>query len=795
MQASEPFLPFSHNLLYKPLRFDDKLDFIRKIIPIDEKTRFLVDANHNFHLKAENEESASLQFPLPPYAHNTNPRVLYSVDYLDLYRYLYKKKTPSGFDEREEKYIQLSYLGDYKLAVQLDKRDPVVILDLHKPQNSPLVLEDVFGAECLISVCNGCIAWYERNTNLVILYHYILRKRKILNFTKLVIERLHCLKDHVIVAIADYSLEVLDYSRNKVIKSVCFVNGCYHVRPDYAIHEEGNIISYIDEGYIHVCKTKKGKIEWENHYDFGDYDEESDYVFITHNLIALESFDEVDILLLDSQNFSLHTKIQHPRLGFSDTQSLGARCCEASSGRSYVESIHYLGGNSFGIIEILCGPYRYFHGQQRLTQFSLKNLKTEDVVNQQPGVDSITFELSKSILFEEFRDPVRVIDILDENLAMLITEKTRVFRVNLKENSVKYIAELSGLVKQKKRDDEVRNIDKFFALSENKVAVSTKINSSYSVRIVIISLEMRRAEWNSAHYEEDDDTDEEDEFCFFDMIKVEPSRILVSYREIENNRVSYKIGKLRPSNDQEDFGKFGFYEYDMQQRNDEVFDRLWNFEGSSLVAMRHGEKNLSFLDLTTKRIEKEFFAGKYLPMNEIGGNGICDVKLIQKDVICISVRTTFYPALAILIYNVQTEELLTQVKANQDIIGIIRQCYWEQGIMRTMERMVIFGSDNSFGNRLDVKPLQEMIRQKRDSLDISYNFGFQPSISSRNFKPLLGKGDQFLICENFHHRNFVCILKSPNFKIECIRILKKAVGNAYHKYLYKDVVDMIFGVR
>lgn len=163
--------------------------------------------------------------------------------------------------------------------------------------------------------------------------------------------------------------------------------------------------------------------------------------------------------------------------------------------------------------------------------------------------------------------------------------------------------------------------------------------------------------------------------------------------------------------------------------------------------------------------------------------------------ICISVRTTFYPALAILIYNVQTEELLTQVKANQDIIGIIRQCYWEQGIMRTMERMVIFGSDNSFGNRLDVKPLQEMIRQKRDSLDISYNFGFQPSISSRNFKPLLGKGDQFLICENFHHRNFVCILKSPNFKIECIRILKKAVGNAYHKYLYKDVVDMIFGVR
>ncbi len=796
----QPFLPFSHNLLYKPLRFDDKLDLIRKVIPIDEKTCFLIDSNHNFHLKTyfnEDEESASIQFPLPPYAHNTNPRVLYSVDYLNLYHYLYKKKISVGLDKRKAKDLQITYLGNHKLAVQLDKTNPVVILDLHMPKNSPVRLEDVYGVECLISVGDCCMAWYERNTNLVILYHYILRKRKVLNFSKANIEKLHCLKDHVIVAIADYNFEILDYSRNKVIKSICFANSCDLVRPYYAIHQEGNIISYVDEGEIHVCKTKKGRIEWENYFDFKEDYQGRNFVFIAHNLIALARSDEVQILLLDSQNFSLHTTIQYPQMGYTETARLGAQCCGWAREESHVESIHYLGDNSFGIVEILCGQYRYVHGQQRLTQFSLENLKMENPLNRQPGVESITFELKKSILFEEFRDPVGAIDILDENLAMFITERARVFRVNLKDYSIEYLAELNGILREQ-GENKIRKIDKFFALSENRVAVSTRIDSSFEVKIVILSLETRgRAEWNSTHYEEDDDTDDEDGFTFFDIIKVGPERILVSYKTMENDRAVYKIGKLRPSRDQEDFGKFGFFEYEMQQRTEVNFDRLWNLEGSALVAMRHGSKTsyLSFLNLATKEIEKELDAGKYFSANQISKYGICDAKSVQKDLICISLNMTFYPEFGILIYNIQTEELLTKFESDQNIIGTIRQCYWEQDIMRAMERMVIFGSDNPCGNRLAIKSLQDITRQKKGStIKIYYNMGFEPSIGSQNFKALGKRGNQALICENYHHRNFICILKAPNFKLECLRVLQREVGNSYHEYIYRDVVNMIFGV-
>ncbi len=79
MRISEPFLPFTRDLLCKRIRFDDKLDLIDKIIPVDDKTCLLIDRVRNFHLKAyspEDEDAVSLQFPLPPYARNNNPNVL-----------------------------------------------------------------------------------------------------------------------------------------------------------------------------------------------------------------------------------------------------------------------------------------------------------------------------------------------------------------------------------------------------------------------------------------------------------------------------------------------------------------------------------------------------------------------------------------------------------------------------------------------------------------------------------------------------------------------------------------------
>lgn len=76
-----------------------------------------------------------------------------------------------NLDRGRTKYIQFVYLGDYKLAVQLNQDIPVTILDLHEPKNPPVILQDVCGVKNLISMGNGCLAWYEKSTSLVILYN------------------------------------------------------------------------------------------------------------------------------------------------------------------------------------------------------------------------------------------------------------------------------------------------------------------------------------------------------------------------------------------------------------------------------------------------------------------------------------------------------------------------------------------------------------------------------------------------------------------------------------------------
>jgi len=781
------------------LRFDDQLDLIEKIVPIDEKACFLIDASQNFHLKAyskEDEASVSLQFPLPPYARNRNPKVIYSVDYLDLSRYIYKKRISVGpFGERKSRHFEFAYLGDFKLAVQLGKSNPVAVLDLHRPETSPIILEDVENVECLISVGNGCMAWYERRTNLVILYHYISRKRKILNYTKLMIEKLRCLKDNVIIAISDNNLEMLDYAKNRIIKAVGFVNKCYHCTPDFAIHQEGNIVSYLDEGYIYVCKTEKGKIVWENHYDFNEYSEEEKYIFIAHNLIAINSFYEVHILLLDSQNFSLHSKIEKPRLGIPYTPRVSARCCEDARQRSHVSSIHFLGENSVGILEILCGPNRLLHGQQRLSQFRLENLKIEDKLNQQPSVESIRFDLSKNILFEEYRDPVRAVDIVDESSAMFITERGRIFRANLKDNSVEQVVELAGLLKQRE-GSEIIKIDKFFVMAENRVAIVTREHDPPLVRMVIYSLETRSTDWDSKDYEESDWRDDDEAFSFFDMVRLSPRKLVLSYERMEDNTATYKLGKLVPSKAEDQYEKFELSDYDIEKANGVFFDRIWSIEDSDLLAARHAEKvfQLSFFNLNKRKFKKKLDFGNMFPATNTSNKGVQDIRSAHQTLLCIKLKTTDYES-PILVYNVKTRQLVNKIADNQDILGTIRQCYrGEEGILQTMEKMIIFGPTRHYSNGLALEPMEGLMIKKSDPIEISYKFDSSSCVAPRNFKSL-PSADKALFAENMHHKNFICILKSPNFKIECLRILQKACGNAYHKYLSKDVVDMIFGIK
>ena len=807
MQTSEPFLPFSQNLLCRRIRFDDKLDLVDRIIPIDDKTCLLIDRTHSFHLKSyspDDEETIAKQFPLPPYAKNSNPNVLYSVDYMDLYYYLNKKKISQvdvedyiyHLDRDRTKYIQFVYLGDYKLAVQLGKSNLVCVIDLRKPDHPPVILHDVFEVRGLVSVSNSCLAWYEKRTGLVFLYHYFSEKRKVLKFCERKTKGLYSLKDHVIIAVSKQYLEILDYSKNKVIKSVGFVNS--EVIPYVVVSPEGNIISYLDGKMIHILKTEKGKIKWKNHYDLKDYSPYSKYVFINQNLIALETPNAIHILLLDSQSFSLHTVIQHPWLGFLETSGLEYRCCERACKRGFVMNINSLGNNSFAVVECVCKGQHFLHGQQRMTMFCLENLKEEDLSGNIPNVLSITFQMRRSIILEEFRDPVRVIDVLNgEGFALFITERGVIYRVNLKSYSVEDAVELSGLLLHS--GVEMRKIDKFFALSGNIVAITTKIDSSPYARIMIFSLETRTVEWDSrdATSAVGEDGVIEEDFSFYDVVKLNPNQMFVSYNTRKNNTTLYKVGDITCNNDSQGEEKYSLFEYNVRNLTEgAIFDRLWSLEESRLVAMRHGENvfNLSFLDPSQDevKITKRFSAEKYFSVINVHIWGILDVKSINKDVICLQIKMNTLE-FVVLVYNIETGDLLNQIETEYNMIGTIRRCYREAGVLHNLEKMMIFGYFAFVENGLCFESVKDLMSKNVEPKEV-VDLGLGLCVTSRNFKPL-ARRNHALIYENDHHKNFVCILKSPNFKLECLRILRRSIGNAYHKYVYKDVVDMIFGTQ
>ena len=55
------------------------------------------------------------------------------------------------------------------------------------------------------------------------------------------------------------------------------------------------------------------------------------------------------------------------------------------------------------------------------------------------------------------------------------------------------------------------------------------------------------------------------------------------------------------------------------------------------------------------------------------------------------------------------------------------------------------------------------------------------------------KKDQlYLGYEGDHNKNFVCLFRLKNYRVECLRVVKRALESHYHNYLFKSVIDFIF---
>ncbi len=589
-------------------------------------------------------------------------------------------------------------------------------------------------------------------------------------------------------------IEILDYAKNKVIKSICFINDA--LIPDVVVHSEANIISYLEGFCIHICKTEKGRIKWENYYQFKEYDEFATYRFIAHNLIAIKTGHKIDILFIDSKSVALHTVIQHPLIGFLSEPGLEYICCESACKDGNIWGIHPLGNNRFGIVECVCSEKFYSHGQQRVSVFKLENLQiqAENVTGQLPSVDSIKFTISKSIIFEEFRDQVKALDVFDDHtFGMFITEKGRLFRIDLKDYSIKHIMELKGLVK---RDGlEIKTIDKLLMMAEDRVIITIKTDSSPYSRIVILALDSLQVDFDSDVLKEE--TEEEGEYKFYDVVKMRPNRTLVSFKKKRNGETLYNLGGFYDDY-QGEYDGYSFGEYGLPRRDQIMFDRLWHLEGF-LIAMRHGENvfHLSFLDLTSPQTvnflrKKKFQAQKFVSVSNSRTGEILDVRSINKDIVCIQIKLNDDET-EILVYNIETEKVLNKIKSKVGIIGPITHGYEEDGIWRNMQKMMIFGDYKTTSSGIVLKPVKDVIDEKLDDMESSaVIYGF--CITARNFKTLKAQ-DRAQIYESDHHKNFICVLKSPKFKFECLKVMEEAIGNIYHKYIEKNVFEMIFGVN
>jgi len=806
MQLSKEYLPFWSNLTSKRLKFDNKLDLIEQIIFLDDNSYMLIDRAKNYHIITSNKVyGCSENYEVPSYGENSNPNVDYSVDYINLYHYIYQRKISSKcmedycfhIDQVRKKYIQFVYLGDYKIAIQLNSYDPVAIINLNYVGKRPVILEKVYGTKCLIKVNENLIAWYERRNNSVFLYAISSKKRKLLNFTKLKIKGLYSIDENVIIASSKSNIEILDYSRNKIIKSINLINE--NEEPFVAVHAQNNIISFLQGGCIYVYKIEKGQIKWENYFDLKEHKNTfSSYKFIESGYFVTEVKGNIHIFSISSHNFSLVTVLQTPWTGVTESTGLMLYCCERANKKGFIMDIESNGGSEFVIIECYCQGLHLLHGLQRITKFSGHLKDTEDKLNSPLLTGTSLFskyDFTSKLLFEEYRDPVAAIDVLNGDSAMFITERGRLFEINLKTFVISYVTEMGGLIIHK--GYEMRYIDKLYALDNNLAMISLKTKNSTFVRIILFSLKTKTIHWDSNDVKKyTRGFEKDDELSFYDVIKMSQNNIVLSYNKRNNRITTYQIAELIiPLNDENTSNEedYVFQELIIVDNTlNPFFDKLWHLS-DSLIAMRQVKNvfRLSFLNCLTQEIQSEFRIDKYHSVINVHLWGIIDVKYLQKDIISVHVKMNTHEFFN-LIYNIEKQELLNQIKTEHSLIGVINHSEKiGHGKFINMAKTALFGYYGFVDNGLLLKRVKDIIDEEKVKKIEIRNEEFGICINPKNFCSVAQK-NLSIVYEGDHNKNYVCVMRSVNFKVELLRVLKKGLGENYHRYVYKYLVEAVF---
>jgi len=792
MSASEDFTPFWENLTFHRVKYDYSVELIEKIIPVGYGHYLAIDRLRNYHLLIYEEDSFLPKYPIPPYAETKNPRVVYSVDYDKLYSFIYQKKmSQKCYDnylshiDSKEKYVFHVLIGEDLLAVQFNKYDPLVLIRLRDNNNHIEILPSISGVKHLVKVSPWSFAYYSRRHNRTFLYNWRVNKMKKLNFSALHVKDLLAVKDDIIVAVFRGYIEMLNYKTNKIIRSFTFTDN--REIPFVAAHYDSNMISFISGDYIYVFEIENGHIKWENKYEYLEHSEDPfEYKFLSQTHIIAEIKSSLYIFLLTPHRFNLLTVLQQPWIGNGSPSGSYYKCCSRATRKSFQIFIEILNDNYFFVAESYCKGKQVYHGLQTVTLFKFtakggvpKNLTPFKFIPLNVNAYLGDFEFSAALIFEEYRDPVCAMDVVvEENLGVFITEKGKIYCFNLKTWKVTYCSEIIDITYSP--TGGTRYIDKIYIMKSKALMIVIRISGSPYLRIIVFSLKDKCIEWDTENL--DELTDQGIELSFYDVTKLENKTIIATYNERQNQRTSYYVGEiiLGPPRDEISIYKYSGINVILETNNTEtqIYDKIWSLQGP-VVALRHVQDvfKISFYDYDFQIITGELAISRFHNVINVHIWGIQDVKPISRDVICVQVKLTTEDYI-LMFYNFENQTLLKEIRTEFELISKVGD-----SLLLGFYGLADFGMKIiSYREALEEDKYKELTLFTGD-------LGFL--MRANTFKAI--KKDQlYLGYEGDHNKNFVCLFRLKNYRVECLRVVKRALESHYHNYLFKSVIDFIF---
>jgi hypothetical protein len=763
---------FCEGIQYKSIPFDNTLTNITKIIPLAEPNYIMVDSLFNIHVlkNPKVEPFKQVDYPTPPYASKSNPKVKYSIDPEKLYKSAYGREMEYDVKEafldfiNSEQYdVNLQhnvfYLNPYAVVVQFYKKKAPIVLDLRFPIKLKLLSE----LEDAKYLCYGGDDWIyfvkrgPRNKEAVYIYSVSMRKMKKLNFKcpeSEVRYKFHLACEDVLILETSVTIQFLDANTNKLIRLIPFM-GSFNFQVNY----ESSLAMYnINDEILHVFEFKNGQIWNENKILLSALSDNDNYspILLNKRRVLLIKGNKFMFFRLIRLNLVLDDEDSNR---FERTQEFNALCCSIATKDppSYQNmKIFLTKSEDFYLLNHYCS-WDKTHGLQQV-HFCNISIKRHHPHN--------SIQVNFTQIFSESKDPVVCLSLAnDKKSAVFITERARFFQLDLKSYKVKFFGVIEPLLRYLiESRTKIKTISGLYHHKEKGYYVITvPLQSKYQSTFIYSqeTFELINA-CNSAH---------------INILSLTSNQgIIVALSEQDLGGVtSYYISILEKRGYSKSEARFK-----MQQK---VPDKICNIFPDLYVVSDSTYQNLylydDLLQLTGSKMTKLIFGDSFVEKSII-----LDAKAISDKLYLLMGQSDERFTLAIM----NKEEVVRRLMGF-DMLKFVVRISDEMIFFKNMGQGVIFRARTS-----------ELLKQDSslEDYDEEYvvdDFDYEEDIERYRLEDETFKYiEPFKSCigyERYHNRNAICLYREYNIKLEMLILLKKTLGNHYHAYTMKMVFEML----